>query len=355
MSQQVSADRPLKDISLSSIPAFPAVALRVLDLASQDDPDFDLLVREIASDAALSAQVLRLANSPLFRLEPQVGTVQVAVMLLGAQRVQSLVMSVAMANYSRAALRTQGFQRCWQHTIATAVLCREIAAAAGVRQPEQAYSLGLLHDIGRLGLLVAWPDDYDLMLRKADRNAISLVELERQLFTMDHCELGRRLIEQWKLPQEFCVVAGRHHDPPDGATELDSLRISHLSCRLADALGFWVAKPFGALDVEEVLSELPNAIRVRLPSDPLELREKIGNSLSVGIAVLSQRPPESVRIPSQKSNTPDLNPDLPETGSTDAFLTRFESMPAAWDFSVVVITVIVFTLMLAALYAFSRL
>ena len=111
MSQQVSEDCPLKDISLASIPAFPAVALRVLDLVSQDDPDFDLLVREIASDATLSAQVLRMANSALFRYE--VSTVQQAVMLLGAQRVQSLVMSVATANYSRAALRTEAFQRCW--------------------------------------------------------------------------------------------------------------------------------------------------------------------------------------------------------------------------------------------------
>src|SRR4051794_13220284 len=100
MSQQVSEDRPLKDISLASIPAFPAVALRVLDLVSQDDADFDLLAREIASDATLSAQVLRLANSALFRFETRIGTVQQALLLVGAERIQSLVMSVAMANYS---------------------------------------------------------------------------------------------------------------------------------------------------------------------------------------------------------------------------------------------------------------
>ena len=101
MSQQLSADRPPKNISLASIPAFPDVALRVLDLVSQDDPDIDLLVREIASDATLSAQVLRLVNSALFRFETPVGTVQQAVFMLGTQRVQSLVMSVATANYSR--------------------------------------------------------------------------------------------------------------------------------------------------------------------------------------------------------------------------------------------------------------
>jgi HD-like signal output (HDOD) protein len=351
MSQPVSEDRPLKDISLASIPAFPAVALRVLDLVSQDDADFNVLAREIASDATLSAQVLRLANSALFNLENPVGTVRQAVMLLGSQRVQSLVMSVAMANYSRAALRTEAFHRCWQHTIATAVLSREIAAAADAPQPEQAYSLGLLHDIGRLGLLVACPDDYDEMLRRADRNVTSLVELERQLFTMDHCELGRRLIMQWKLPHEFCVVAGRHHDPAAGATELDSLRIAHLSCRLADALEFWVAKPFLPLDVEEVLSELPDAVRLKLPSDPSDLKEKISNALCAGTEVLTQQPPDPVRIRSERSNTPDVNSDLPETRSPGASPTRFESMPAAWDFLVVVITVVVLMLMLAITYA----
>jgi hypothetical protein len=121
---------------------------------------------------------------------------------------------------------------------------------------------------------------------------------------------------------------------------------------LADALEFWVAKPFRPLDVEEVLSELPHAVRLRLPSDPLELREKIVNSLGVGTAVLGQQPPDSVRIPSERSNTPDLNSNPPETGSTGASLTRSESKPAAWDFFL--IAVIVFTLMLAAAYVFSR-
>jgi HD-like signal output (HDOD) protein len=354
MSKQLSEDRPLKEVSLAGIPAFPAVALRVLDLVSHEDADFDFLAREIASDATLSAQVLSLANSALFGLQTEISTVQQAVLRLGAQRVQSLVMSVSVANYSRAALRTEAFQRCWLHTIATAVLSREIAAAAGAREPEQAYSLGLLHDIGRLGLLVAWPDDYDAMLRKADRNVMSLLDLERQLFTMDHCELGRRLIEQWKLPREFIVVAGRHHDPSAGATEMDSLRIAHLSCRLADALEFWVARPFRPLDVEEVLSELPHAVRLKLPSNPLDLKEKIDSALGTGNAVLGAQPSNSLQVTSERLNTPDVVSDPPETESTGVSLAGSKSTPAAWYSFVIPIAVIVFILVLAALYVFSR-
>ena len=167
-----SETRPKRSVNLANIPAFPAVVLRVLDIVSQDDPDLRSLVQEINSDATLSAQVLRLANSPLFGFSAQISTVQHAVVALGTAQIQSLVMSVATANYSRAAFRSEALRKCWRHTLASAILCREVARAAGMA-PEQAYSLGLLHDIGRLGLLVAWPDDYSRILEDANRDGVS--------------------------------------------------------------------------------------------------------------------------------------------------------------------------------------
>lgn len=187
------------DRVLCRIPAFPPVVLRVLDLLARQETDMALLVREIASDATLSAQVLRLANSPLFGLATQVDTVHHAVVTLGFSRVQSLVMAVATTNYIKGAMRTEALQLCWRHTLASAVLCRELARGTGM-DPDRAYSLGLLHDIGRLGLLVAYPDAYDGVLKAADRDSVSLLDLEKKRFGMDHCETGRRLVEQWKLP-----------------------------------------------------------------------------------------------------------------------------------------------------------
>ncbi len=114
------------------------------------------------------------------------------VALWGPEQIQSLVMSVATANYSRAAFRSEALRKCWRHTLATAVLSREKRWHAPQGwAPEQAYSLGLLHDIGRLGLLVAWPDDYSRILEEANRDGgVPLLELERQLLNMDHCEVG---------------------------------------------------------------------------------------------------------------------------------------------------------------------
>ena len=358
MSAIMPENRGIKEIKLANIPAFPAVVLRVLDIISQDDPDFDLLVREITSDATLAAQVLRLANSPLFGFEAQICTVQHAVAALGIANIQSLLMSVATANYSRAALKTEALQKCWRHTLATAILCREVARAAGV-QAERAYSLGLLHDIGRLGLLVAWPDDYNLILKEADRDSVSLLDLEKRLFSMDHCEVGRLLVEQWKFPPEFRVIAGRHHDSPAGGADFDNLRIVHLGCELADSLGYWVAKPLHPKSIEELLSELPPAVRDCFQSDAETLKNLVERSVTGGEDALVQTPREYVpmrratddlekyaAIPARLEENPrPKNLEIPA---------GFEVKSMAWDFTIVLASVLTFMCVLVLIYFVLR-
>ena len=272
-----------KDIVLAHIPAFPPVVLRTLDLLSHEDTETAALVSEISSEATLAAQLLRLANSPLFGLAAQVETVHHAVVTLGFSRVQSLVMAVATTNYMKAAMRTEALHKCWRHTLASAVICRELALAAGMHA-DRAYSFGLLHDIGRLGLLVAYPDDYESVLRAADRDAVSLLDLEKRRFGLDHCEAGRQLVEQWKLPPEFCVIAGRHHDAPSGAP-LDYLTLVHAACRLSDAFGYSVVTPLKEVSFEEVRDWLPPHARDRFADGPEALIELLEQTIDPGQAL----------------------------------------------------------------------
>ena len=343
--------REPKKINLASIPAFPAVVLRVLDTVSQETPDFPLLVREITSDATLSAQVLRLANSARFGLTSRIGTVQHAVLTLGSAEVQSLVMSVAVANYSRAALRTDAMQKCWRHTVAAAVLSKEVARAAGL-PPETAYSLGLLHDIGRLGLLVAWPQEYNRILKQADRDNLSLLELEKRMFSMDHCEVGRQLVDQWKLPPDFCIVAGRHHDPPAGETRLDHLGIAYFGCQIADSLGYWVAKPLRAKPLEDVLAELPIEVRQRFPVDAAELKDLVEQSVTGGTEALNEPLPEYIQIPRAEQDSPAQSADSStahggaENGSG---VPEDDQRPVVWDLAIVFASVIAFVAVMIVL------
>jgi hypothetical protein len=203
--------------------------------------------------------------------------------------VQSLVMAVATANYMRGGLRTEALAKCWRHSMASAILSRELAracrASSQAPAPESAYSFGLLHDIGRLGLLVAYPAKYSRILKVADRDKVSLLDQEKLLFGMDHCEAGTHLLENCKLPEEFCRVVGRHHDPPGFALgkevsgPVDSLLIGYLACQMADTLGYSVVTPLKPAAMEELLALLPSSARAHFPSDLEELERIIAKGL----------------------------------------------------------------------------
>ena len=347
MSVDLEESQLTKDSVLAAIPAFPPVVLRVLDLLSGDHPDMVPLVREIGSDATLSAQVLRMANSPLFGLASQIDTVHRAVVTLGFVHIQSLVTMVATANYMRDALKTEALEKCWRHTMASALLCRELGRAAGI-PPDRAYSFGLLHDIGRLGLLVAYPQDYDRLCQAADRDAVSLLDLEKKRFGMDHCEAGRRLVEQWKLPQEFCVIAGRHHDPPSGV-DLDALTVVHLACQLADTLGYFVVAPHKEVPFEEILSRLPIAARERFPDNPDTLREMLDAMIAQDHAPgnqpdLDQMPTIAVEPPSSPEPSGDSKAEDP------SLFASLDKGPVGWDVSVVLLAGMVVLALLAGAF-----
>jgi len=349
--------RLTKETVLANIPAFPPIVLRVLGLLSADRPDMVPLVREIGSDATLSAQVLRMANSPLFGLAAQVDTVHRAVVTLGFVRVQSLVLAVATRSYMQAALRTEAMSKCWRHALASAVLCRELAQAAGLPR-DRAYSFGLLHDIGRLGLLVAYPHDYDRLLDTADRDAVSLLDLEKKRFGMDHCEAGRRLVEDWGLPPEFRVIAGRHHDPPSGAP-FDPLTLAHLACQMADTLGYFVAAPLKAAGFEELLARLPAATREQFPDDPGVLQQTVERALGEdrSDADSPDDDPDEDHSADSSRGASSSDPSAPSPrlsregdGSRQAAI-QVEASPAPkarWDAGTVLLAVMVLLLVLTA-------
>ncbi|MGA3039297.1 MAG: HDOD domain-containing protein [Bryobacteraceae bacterium] len=258
---------------LARIPAFPPIVLRLLDLLARDDVEIRELVALISSDPAFSAQILRVANSPLFGFRSRIDSLQSALVVLGLRRVRSLSMTVATANHMKAALCIEELSRCWRHMLACALLTEELARSC--RQfEERAYTAGLLHDVGRLGLLLAYPIEYAGLLRNAGRNVLELLDCEREVLGMDHCEAGRFLAAQWNLPEDFQIIAARHHDPQQNSA-VDLLTLVHLGCRLADSLGFWVVEPIRPDSPEEIQASLPPALAKRIKIDANRWRESV--------------------------------------------------------------------------------
>lgn len=269
-----AADIALKNLpALSKIPAFPPIVLRLFDLLASEEVEVRQLVELLTADPAFSAQILRLANSPLFGFHSRIESLQHALVILGLKRIRSLAMTVAAANYMQAAMRVQELYRCWRHTLACALLSEELARLTS-QSEDVAYTAGLLHDLGRLGLLVAHPSEYAQLLKHASQSGLEMLDLERRCFGLDHCEAGRMLAERWNLPEDIRIVAGRHHDPPGGPVG-DLVGLTYLACQLADSLGFWAAPPLKPMGLAEARELLPEEARARFGLDADQLRAAI--------------------------------------------------------------------------------
>jgi len=296
--------QPDRKALLARIPAFPPIVLRLLDLLARDNVDIRELVALISSDPAFAAQILRVANSPLFGFRAQIDSLHSALIVLGLRRVRSLCMTVATADQMKAVLHIQELAHCWRHMLACALLTEQLARCCSAFE-DRAYTAGLLHDIGRLGLLLAYPKEYAELLRRAPRDPLELLEIERRELGLDHCEAGRAMAEHWNLPPDFQIVAALHHEPIDGA-RVDLLALVHLGCRIADSLGFWVVEPLRHCSPEEIQESLPPLFAARIRIDAECWREIVERRIRCYEDPDGWTPEDFARPPERAGEEPEL-------------------------------------------------
>ena len=263
--------------ALDKLPPFPVVATRLLHLLAEEDVEISEIGKMIGAEPVFATRLLQMANSPLFALQQQVKTISHAVMLLGLKRVKALTLTRGLSDFVAPAMKVKALRVCWQNSLAGAILSERLATACGA-DPDFAYVAGLLRDIGRLALLVKYPDAYANVLAVSGENAYDLLATERELFEIDHCEAGTWLMQTMPFPPELCEVAAHHHDAPsdEGFRMVHLVRIADL---LADALGLSVLAPINRQGFEEVLKELPAAARSLFHADPEDLKAEIDSRI----------------------------------------------------------------------------
>ncbi len=244
---------------LENLPPFPSVAMRVIQLLRNNDVRLKELSDLISTDQSFSAQVLRLANSPLFGCRTEIRGVLQATALLGTERMKALAFTAGLQTYLEQPLRLPVLRGCWRHNLACAFVAEKLGRVSLVEE-DFAYTAGLLHDIGRLVLMVVQPVRYARFVTEVEQSPGNILEREREWFETDHCEAGRWLVEDWKLPQVFAAVADLHHSEARD-DKLDIIAIVRASCRLADAIGYAAVRPAAVFSVEDIAGSLPERER----------------------------------------------------------------------------------------------
>jgi len=249
--------RPQAPWALRLVPPFPAIAHKIIALVRQDNVSTNQVGELIRMDPSFSAELLRFANSALFGARREVTSLSQAIVLLGMERVKTMATFVALNNMVRSSVRIQALRKVWIHSLVTALITEEAARVSHLPR-DTAYTTGLLHNLGTLGLMSAYPDEYSRMLEVSNDFGFDLLKTERDLFELDHCAAGAYLAQDWNFPDELAAAIATHHDlPVMGENTLDN--VLKVSWRLTDVLGFAAFSPEQDWAYDELLAFLPKA------------------------------------------------------------------------------------------------
>jgi putative nucleotidyltransferase with HDIG domain len=249
--------RPKAPWALRLVPPFPAVAHRILALVGKEDVSAHELGALVKMDPSFSAELLRFANSSIFGVRREVSSLAHAIVLVGTNRIKTMATMVAMDRMVRSSVRIAALRKVWLHSLATAVIAEEAARVTKFDR-DIAYTTGLLHNLGTLGMMSAYPDEYSRMLEVSDDFGFDLLQTERDLFEIDHCAAGAYLAQDWDFPDEMAAAIATHHDDPV-PDEISLYNIIKVSWRLADVLGYAAFSPNRVWTWEELLAFLPKS------------------------------------------------------------------------------------------------
>jgi putative nucleotidyltransferase with HDIG domain len=261
------------------IPPFPQVAIRILQLTNNEDVSMSQVSALISSEPAFSSEVLTIANSALYSARFPVTSVLQAVAVLGTKNLRGLCLTVGVRAYLGDSLNNQSLRAMWRHSLAGALIAQQLARAGSMPSGE-AYTAGILHDIGRLALAVISAKEYTSLLETHSGSASSVLQAERELFGFDHCEVGQHLIRDWKLPENFGSIVSDHHSARQKGDPWHMPDLINVSCRMADSVGFAVFQGCELTPYADLLEELPDRERKTFCADVDELAFEVSSKIN---------------------------------------------------------------------------
>lgn len=197
---------------IGDLPSMPAVAAKVITVVEDVNASADDLRAVIERDPALAARILKVANSSLFGFSRRIETLRHAITLLGFRSVKNLVLGASMKEAFKRFGLTE--RLLWEHaTRASAVAARLTDHPTLDVDREEAFTVGLLHDLGKIAFNNAAPEEYAQVVARVYNEGVSFVEAEREAFGFDHAELGALVAEKWKLPPRLETAIRLHHTP----------------------------------------------------------------------------------------------------------------------------------------------
>ena len=235
------ADEQVRKVvtNLKNLPSLPALYQELMDEIHSRDASLRKVAKIIAKDMAMVTKILQLVNSAFFGLRTTVSNPEQAVALLGSDTIRALVLSMqAFSKFDGAALPGFSLDALWQHGLKTSGYAKAIAKQEKVSQImiDDAFTAGLLHDIGLLLLASNMPEDYKRVLAVQKEKALLDWQAEQEVFGVTHAEVGAYLLSLWGVGEAIVESVAFHHRPSAcGELAFSPLTAVHVANAIAES------------------------------------------------------------------------------------------------------------------------
>ncbi|MBA4416587.1 MAG: histidine kinase [Syntrophus sp. (in: bacteria)] len=256
--------------NLQTLPTIPSVLRQLMELMENPKTSLMQISKLISNDPVLATKILKMVNSPIYGFPGRISTVSQGVMLLGLNVVKGLLLGVSVFD-----LMQKSMIGLWEHSLGCAAAARTLAKKKGIKEFEEVSVAGLLHDFGKVILILQFPKEYETLINDVANKGISIYEAERDFFGVNHAEIGVWMTEKWSFPRNLVEIIGNHHRPGSSQYTRVETAIIHVSDVLmrARGLGFagdpwvpavnqtaWKLLDLSEADLQEVLKDMEVAV-----------------------------------------------------------------------------------------------
>ncbi len=264
------------------IPPMPNVAQQILKIIADPDTTAQKLQETIMADQALTAQILKIANSPFYGVPRAVRTLSTAIMILGYKMIRNLALTTATKSINRRFGLTE--MMMWEHSIGASIASFLIAKEIQFPDAEEAFLAGLLHDVGKQILNNNESEKYMRVIEKTYNEGVTFYFAEKEMFGFSHPEVGALVVRKWKLSEELENALRYHHDGYHGLIKENPVYMGKLPLmvNLADLiclkLGIGRKVPIPELNI----TDSDSAILLKLTEDKVyKLTDNIWKNFEV--------------------------------------------------------------------------
>lgn len=199
---------------VGDLPPMPHVASRAISMVENPDTTAPELEELLATDAALAARVLKIANSAMFSRQREITTLSQAIMIIGFKALKGIIVAATLKQLNKRSGQLETM--IWQNSTATAMFAYNVARKLKKRYADEIFLLGLLHNLGQMVLTTQVPAEYKKILALINETNSDYVTVETEILGFTHALIGALVAKKWNFSAETCQIILHYKDPVDG-------------------------------------------------------------------------------------------------------------------------------------------